>query len=68
MVAVYNAWEEFVTQLVEDDPHFIVYPYNLSAYKSVEDLPPLIETADDLPDDIDDWLEYFPQAKPWVSG
>jgi len=40
----------------------------LSRYESVEDLPPPIETTDDLPDDIDEWLDYFPQAKPRFSG
>jgi len=24
--------------------------------------------VEDLPEDIDEWLIYFPQAKPWVSG
>jgi len=64
MAAVYDTLEEFVMQFVEEDPHFVVYPYNLSAYKSIEDLPLPIEMADNLPDDIDDWLEYFLQAKP----
>jgi len=68
MATVYDALEEFVTQLAEEDPHFIVYPHNLSKYKSMEDLPPLIKTAEDLLDDIDDWLTYFPQAKPWILG
>jgi len=68
MAAVYNALEEFVMQLADEDPHFVVYPYNLSTYELAEDLPPLIETVDDIPDDIDEWLEYFPQAKSQISG
>jgi len=68
MAAVYDALEEFVGQMAEEDPNFMVYPYHLSKYKSVEDLPPPIETTDDLPDDIDKWLDYFPQAKPRISG
>jgi len=68
MAAVYDALQEFVTQLVDEDPHFVVYPHNLSAYESVDDLPPPIETSDDIPDDIDDWLEYFPGAKPRLTG
>jgi len=68
MAAVYNALEEFIGQLVEEDPNFMVYPYHLSKYESVEDLPPPIETPDDLLDDIDEWLDYFPQAKLRISG
>jgi len=68
MAAVYNALEEFITTLAEEDPEFVVFPYKLSAYESIEDLPPPIETAEDLPDDIDDWLEYFPGAKPQKTG
>jgi len=68
MAVVYDALEEFVTQLAEEDPHFLVYPYNLSTYNSVDNLPPPIETPDDLPNDIDKWLDYFLQAKLCVSG
>jgi len=68
MVAVCDALEEFVMQFADEDPHFVVYLYNLSAYKSIDNLPPLIKMADDLLDNIDEWLEYFPPAKPWVSG
>jgi len=67
MAAVYNALEEFVVQLTEEDLHFVVFLYNLSKYESIEDLPPPIKTSDDLLDNIDDWLTYFPQAKPWIS-
>jgi len=55
-------------QFADEDPHFVVYLYNLSAYKSIDNLPPPIKMADDLLDNIDEWLEYFPQARPWVSG
>jgi len=68
MAAIYNTLEEFVSQMVEEDPNFVVYPYHLSKYESVEDLPPPIETTDNLLDDIDEWLDYFPQAKPRISG
>jgi len=54
--------------LVDKDPNFVVFPHNLSKYKLVEDLPPRIETLEDLPSNIDEWLMYFPQAKPRVSG
>jgi len=68
MAAVYDALEEFIAQFAEEDPHFLVFPTTLSRYESVEDLPAPLETAEDLPEDIDEWLTYFPQAKPRVSG
>jgi len=40
----------------------------MSEYKLVEDFLPPIETPDNLPRDIDEWLIYFPQAKPRISG
>jgi len=67
MAVVYDALEEFIVQMVEEDPNFVIYPYHLSNYESVEDLPPPIETPDGLPDDINEWLDYFPQAKPQIS-
>jgi len=68
MAAVYNALEEFVTQLTNKDPNFVVYPYKLSAYESLKALPLPIETPEDIPDNIEDWLEYFPGAKPRTTG
>jgi len=68
MAVVFDALEEFVTQLADEDPNFVVYPYNLRKYESVKYLPSPIETAKDLPDDIDKWLEYFLGAKPCVSS
>jgi len=40
MAAVFDALEEFISQMSEEDPQFVVFPYNLSDYESVEDLPP----------------------------
>jgi len=59
MAAVFNALKEFVSQFADEDSNFVVFPYNLSDYESVEDLPPPIEMAEDIPDDINEWLEYF---------
>jgi len=68
MAAIYNALEEFVMQMAEEDPHFVVFPYNFSDYKSMDDLLPPIKTMDDLLDDINEWLMYFSQAKSRISG
>ncbi len=68
MVAVYDALKDFVAHMAEEDPQFVVFPYILSNHELIEDLLPLIETTDDLLDNINEWLDYFPQAKPWVTG
>jgi len=68
MAAVYNVLEEFMTMLAEEDLHFVVYHHNLSKFNSVEDLLLPIETVDDLLDDINEWMTYFPQAKPCILG
>jgi len=33
MAAVYDALEEFVAQMAEEDPNFVVFPHNLSEYE-----------------------------------
>jgi len=49
----------------EDGKQFIVFPYNLSAYSSLEDLPPPVNDAEcSQKQEVDEWLQYFPQAKP----
>jgi len=68
MAAVFDALEEFVMQLADEDPNFVVFPHNVSEYESVDDLLPPIETPNDLLGDIDEWLTYFPQAKPRISS
>jgi len=68
MAAAYDTLKEFVIQLAKEDPHFMVFPHNLSEYELIKDLPPPIKTPDDLLDDIDNWLTHFLQAKPRISG
>jgi len=54
--------------MTEEDDKFAVFPYHLSSYKEVDDLPLPIDDPDLMPDDIDKWRQYFPDAKPWVRG
>jgi len=56
--AILNGLEE---KLADKDPAFIVFPHDWSEYDGLGELPSLIETAEDIPDDIDKWLT-FPQA------
>jgi len=48
MAAVFDALEEFVTQLANEDPNFIVFLHNVSEYESADDLLPPIKTPDDI--------------------
>jgi len=59
MAVVFDMRKEFVMQLAEEDTHFVAFPHNLSKYELVENLPPPIETPDDLPGNINKWLMYF---------
>jgi len=57
-----------VSHMLEADAHFSVFPHNVSEYKSLEDLPEPIEDPDQLPGEVDEWLEYFPGARPRARG
>ncbi len=47
MAAVFDALEEFVTTMAEEDSHFVVFPHNLSDFEEVDDLPiPIIFSTD----------------------
>jgi len=52
--------ENFVTQMLEEDAHFTIFPH--------DDLPKTIDVLDILLDDVDDWLQYFPQAWLHTQG
>jgi len=39
MAAVYDALEEFITQMAEEDPYFVIFLHYLSMYELIEDLP-----------------------------
>jgi len=54
--------------MLEADAHFTVFPHNLSEYESTNDLPEPIEDPDMLPDDVNEWLQYFSQAHPRARG
>jgi len=60
--------ETFMTNMLDADSHFTVFPHNISEYESIEDLPEPLDDWDNLLDDVDEWLVYFPQACPRVRG
>ncbi len=66
--AMFDALDGFVTKMKEADRWFTVFPHNLSKYGTLENLPHIINDLENLPTEVDDWLVYFPQAKPRYNG
>jgi len=66
--AMFDCLTDFIEAAADEDKQFRVFPYHLSRYKSVTDLPTPIADLDSLPEEVDDWLQYFPSAKPRVKG
>jgi len=62
--AMFDAIDTFLTKMKEVDQRFTMFPHNLSQYRTLDNLPHAIEEPEDLPMEMDDWLTYFPQAKP----
>jgi len=54
--------------MTNEDDKFAVLPYHLSSYQDTDDLPPPIDDPDLVLDDIDEWRQYFPDAKPRARG
>jgi len=65
--AMFDCLADFVEAAGEEDKHFCIFAYHLSRYKSVAALPPAIVDLDSLPEEVDEWLPYFPGAKPRVK-
>jgi len=68
MATMFGHLESFITNMVEADMHFTVFPHKLSKYENTDDLLEPIEDPDMLPDNINKWLQYFPQACPRARG
>jgi len=67
--AMFDCLADFVEVVGKEDKHFTVFPYHLSNYKAIANLPQVMVDIDSLPEEIDDWLQYFPQqAKPCYKG
>jgi len=66
--AMFDCLADFIEAAGEDNKQFMVFPYNLSHYKQVKDLPALITNVKSLPEEVDKWLQYFLQAKPWAKA
>jgi len=66
--AMFDCLVDFIEAAGEEDKKFIVFPYNLSNYKAVSDLLAGVVDLDSQLEEIDEWLSYFPQAKPRSKG
>jgi len=65
---VFDRLANFIEAAMEEDKQFVVFPYHLSSYNLVNELPPLVDDVETLPDEVKDWLQYFPEAKPRRCG
>jgi len=65
---MFDALDDFLTKMKEADCQFTVFPHNLAQYGTLTKLPCLIKEPEDHPIEVDDWIIYFPQAKPWFNG
>jgi len=45
-----------------------VFPHHLSSYSSIDGLPPVVNDVKILLDEVEDWLQYFLEAKPQGQG
>jgi len=68
VATMFDHLERFMHNMLEADAHFTVFPHNLSEYESIEDLPEPLEDPDQIPGEVEDWLEYFPGARPRARG
>jgi len=66
--AMFDCLANFIEVATEEDKQFRVFPHHLSRYKSATDLPTVITDLDSLPEEVDDWLQYFLGTKPRVKG
>jgi len=66
--AMFDCLADFVKAATKEDKHFCIFTNHLSRYKSATELPPAIVDLDSLPEEVDEWLQYFPGAKPRVKG
>jgi len=66
--AVFKGLANFIDAATEEYKQFMVFPHNLSNYNLVEDLPPVVNDVESLPEEVEDWFHYFPQAKPCSQG
>jgi len=56
--------QQFLTTMKEADRCFTIFPHNLTQYGTLANLSQSIEDPEDLLTKVDNWLVYFPQAKP----
>jgi len=68
VATMFEHLKTFITNMLEANTHFSVFPHNHSEFKAIKDLPEPIKDPDQLPDEVKEWLEYFPEAHPCARG
>jgi len=64
----YSMVSRFIDAATKEDKPFVIFPYHWSDYNLVEELPPVINNVETMPEEVEDWLHYFPEAKPHGQG
>jgi len=54
--------------MIDEDDNFAIFPYHLSSFQDMDDLLPPIDDPDLVPDNIDEWRQYFPDTRPRTRG
>jgi len=65
--AVFEALNKFINKLQEVDKKFCIFPHNLTKYGLINTMPKVINEPDDLPTEVEEWLEYFLQANQGIQ-
>jgi len=68
VATMFEHLESLMNNMLEIDTHFTVFPHNLSDYESINDLPEALDDLDLLPDKVEEWLMFFPGARPRARG
>jgi len=66
--AMFDCLADFIKVATDEEKQFWVFLHHLSRYKYVKDLPLPITDLESLPEEVDEWLQYFPGAKPRMKG
>jgi len=62
VTTMFEHLKSFLNNMLKIDAHFLVFAHNLSKFESINDLLEALDDLDLLPNDVDEWLQYFQGA------
>jgi len=60
--ALFDCLANFIEVAGKEDKQLMIFLYHLSNHKTVSKLPNVIMDVEGLPEEVNDWLQYFPQT------